>query len=55
MPPDGTYKGRYGGYAISVEYNGRLYIFETEDGVRGFNIPMTVTIENGKASFEIDE
>lgn len=51
--PDGEYKGIYGGYTIVVEHNGSTYKLETENGVRGLNIPVTVYVNNSVATFEI--
>jgi len=44
--PNGTYKGVQGGYVIEIVYNKETYCIKTDDGVRGFNIPVVVTISN---------
>lgn len=49
--PDGNYLGTWGGYVITMNYNGKTYELETEEGVRGFNIKVMVTINNGEATF----
>lgn len=53
--PDGAYRGRWTGYVIDVYLHPIKYQMKTEEGVRGFNIPVIVTIKNGIAVFkEID-
>jgi hypothetical protein len=50
--PDGTYLGTWGGYNIDIEYNGKTYEMETEEGVRGIGFRVVVTIKDGEATFE---
>jgi hypothetical protein len=50
--PDGKYIGTWGGYIIDVRYNDKTYELKTEQGVRGVNIRVVVTIENGEATFQ---
>lgn len=50
--PDGYYQGTWGGYCITVRYNGSEYELKTEEGVRGIGIKVVVTIQNGEASFK---
>lgn len=50
--PDGIYTGRWGGYIIEVHYNQNTYELTTEEGVRGINISVVVTIKDGVATFE---
>lgn len=50
--PDGVYLAVWGGYMIELKYDGKLYELKTEDGVRGININVFVTIANGVATFE---
>ena len=49
--PDGTYKGKWGGNIIDVYVNPISYRLETQHGVRGFNIPVTVNVKEGVATF----
>tara|TARA_Y100000592_G_scaffold82073_1_gene130416 strand:- start:485 stop:703 length:219 start_codon:yes stop_codon:yes gene_type:complete len=49
--PDGNYNGKWGGYVITVQYKDKVYECKTEDGVRGFNINVMVTIKDGVATF----
>ena len=49
--PDGSYSGLWGGHEINLNYKGKVYRLETEDGVRGFNIPVSVSVDNGVATF----
>lgn len=49
--PDGIYNGIWGGYVIEVHYNGDTYELKTEEGVRGVNIKVIVTVSNGVATF----
>ena len=46
--PDGEYKGLWGGYQVEFETSEDNYMPFTEDGVRGFNIPVSVFISDGK-------
>ena len=41
---DGRYTGKMSGYTL--EYNGEKY--KCSFGVRGFNCPMTIIVENGE-------
>ena len=50
--PDGKYTGVHGGYHIEVKYLGKTYDLETEEGVRGANFKVLVTIKDGVATFE---
>ena len=50
--PDGFYNGIWGGYIIQVQYNGRNFELETEEGVRGSGFKVVVQVKNGVASFE---
>lgn len=46
--PPGQYQGIWGGYIVTIGDKWRL---TTKDGVRGINIPCTVTVaEDGSAS-----
>ena len=49
--PDGNYIGKWGGYVIEVRHRDRVYECKTEDGVRGFNINVMVTVKDGVATF----
>ena len=33
--PDGLYYGTQGGYVIEIAYNGKTYVLETVEGIRG--------------------
>ena len=50
--PDGIYFGKWGGYMIIVQYNEKTYELKTEEGVRGINISVVVSIKDGVATFE---
>lgn len=45
--PDGTYESRVSGYVETFTVKGVLYKAEFETGVRGRDIPSTVTATNG--------
>jgi hypothetical protein len=47
--PDGVYEGMWGGYEVRMKVNGNAIKFNTNSGVRGLNIPVTVTVTNGEA------
>lgn len=49
--PDGLYNGTWGGYVIELTYLGKTYELTTEEGVRGMNIKVVVTIKDGVATF----
>jgi ribosomal protein L11 len=49
--PDGNYSGTWGGYIINVKIKDKEYQMKTEKGVRGINIPVVVTVKDGKATF----
>ena len=44
----------YGGYTVVAEHNGETYHIEVKEGVRGFNIPVSADLIDGKwqVSFE---
>lgn len=47
--PDGEYTGRWGGYEINFEHEGReVNVCTIERGVRGINIPCKFRIVNGR-------
>lgn len=50
--PDGIYFGKWGGYVITVHYKEKTYELKTEEGVRGMNFSVCVTIKDGVATFE---
>jgi hypothetical protein len=50
--PDGYYNGIWGGYVIEVNYKGKTFELETEEGVRGIGIKVVVEIKDGVATFE---
>jgi hypothetical protein len=46
--PFGEYLGLWGGYVVTFVIGNKKYEAQTEDGVRGMNIPCTViSDENG--------
>lgn len=49
--PDGLYLGLLGGYNISVKYNDCEYNLSIKEGIRGFNIPVVVTVKDGEATY----
>ncbi len=52
-PLDGEYVGKWGGYKVVFQGSDGLYHGTTIDGVRGIEIPVIVTIKDGKATVEI--
>lgn len=44
---NGSYQGVWGGYIIQANVAGKKVEIETRNGVRGFNIPVTVTFKDG--------
>ncbi len=49
--PDGVYNGVWGGYVIELNYKGKTYQLETEDGVKGMGIKVVVMVNDGVATF----
>lgn len=45
--PNGEYPGIFGGYEVVTLIDGAPYRFETEHGIRTFNMPCTVIIKDG--------
>lgn len=52
--PDGQYLGKWGGYSVRVEADGQVHTMQTKDGVRGMNIPCTVSVSKGQATVEVN-
>jgi hypothetical protein len=50
--PDGYYNGIWGGYIIEVQYKGKTFELETEEGVRGIGFKVVVEIKDGVATFD---
>jgi hypothetical protein len=50
--PDGYYNGIWGGYSIEVQYKGKTYELETEEGVRGIGFKVIVEVKDGVATFD---
>ncbi len=50
MPPDGIYDGKQSGYNVRLQIDGKEIQCQAENGVRGLNIPVIVTITEGVAS-----
>lgn len=53
--PDGTYAGKQTGNEYKFTVNGTTYIGKSLQGVRGINIPVTVTIKNGKTKSSLEQ
>jgi hypothetical protein len=51
--PDGNYKGLWGGYIVDTTIEGKKYKVATKDGIRSFNVPCRVVIENGQIYVEL--
>lgn len=49
--PDGIYEGIWGGYIITINYNGETYEAKTEHGVRGIGFKVIVIIKDGNMTF----
>ena len=49
--PDGNYVGNWGGYLIVVHYKEKTYELTTDEGVRGVNYRVLVTIKDGVGTF----
>ena len=50
--PDGEYVGTWSGYQIEFTAGGIAYTAATEDGVRGFGIPVIVAVNGGRVTFK---
>ena len=46
--PDGTYQGLWSGYDVVIEGLGDIKI-KTSDGIKGINVPCTITVKNREA------
>lgn len=51
--PDGSYAGKWGGYTVEVLVGVCTHKLLTVDGVRGMNIPCTVTVKGGSGIVEV--
>ncbi len=51
--PDGSYSGLMSGYTVSFSVNGKMFEAQAEIGVRGLNIPCTVTVTDGNAAVKV--
>lgn len=51
--PDGIYKGTQSGYEVEILVNDKRVKFHSGRGLRGINIPVTVTIKDGRATVNI--
>lgn len=49
--PDGYYIGFWSSNIIELSYNGRDYILDTNEGVRGINVKVVIEIKDGIATF----
>jgi hypothetical protein len=50
--PNGVYQGTWGGYRVTMKLGEDNVEFNTDDGVSGLDVPVTVTIQNGVATVE---
>jgi hypothetical protein len=50
VPPDGLYEGVWGGYTVEMTVMGCLVTFQTNNGVRGMNVPVYVQVKDGVAT-----
>ena len=50
--PDGLYYATWGGYVITLNYNGKVYELTTKEGVRGIDIKVAVQVKDGVATFD---
>lgn len=46
--PDGTYQGKQSGHVVELFFLDFMYEVEVDCGVRGINVPVTITISNGE-------
>jgi hypothetical protein len=51
--PDGKYVGTWGGSLIVIRFEKVEYELKTEEGVRGINIGVVVSIVDGIGTFEL--
>lgn len=42
--PIGVYSGYWSGYEVKVNHDGDEWFLKTKDGVRGLNIPVSITV-----------
>lgn len=52
--PDGEYPGKWGGYQVVMEFDGKTFRLTTADGVRGFDIPCVVKVNRGMVTVEAE-
>lgn len=50
---DGTYRGRWGGYTITLNIDSNIYELVTKKGVKGTNVPVIVTVNSNSVTFEV--
>lgn len=48
--PFGVYSGYWSGHQVKVNYDGEEWFLKTKDGVRGFNIPVSVLVTEVETS-----
>jgi len=54
--PEGIYEALWGGYNVHFNLsNGFRVDLEMSEGLRGMNIPCTVTVKNGVVNVELNE
>jgi len=46
--PQGSFRGLWGGYEASFLHGGFRFVVETETGVRGHDIPVSIQIQGTK-------
>lgn len=52
--PNGSYPGIWSGYEVDVTIGNQVFKVKTAYGIRGINIPCTVTVENGVVTVETE-
>lgn len=50
--PDGHYKGRWGGYLVTLEIGGDVYYIDTNIGIRSMSAPCVVVVKDGEIAVE---
>lgn len=48
--PEGDYPGSWSGYVVLAGIGNVVYELQTEDGVRGLNVPCTIKVRDGVAT-----
>lgn len=53
--PDGRYSAKWGGYIVEFSHDGRDFEVTTINGVRGFNVPCHIVIQNSQVFLEFSQ